>query len=135
MNTTALHVPLRRVREYNHAHTVLRQVTEDVVQEWPSEVCRITCIYRTMKENIDAGAATTIHSVGPPYRAIDFGAAELGWDLVGKVADAINAKWVYDPHRLGLQVAVSKKHGTGPHLHIQVHPATLRRVIYENTNG
>lgn len=44
-----------------------------------------------------------------------------------RIAGSVNGLWSYDPNRPGKLVVYAKPHGTGPHLHLQVHPNTIRR--------
>ena len=137
MTSTRLILNARRVREWVRAHPTLREIIADVVDNWPAEYCQLNDIHRSFAENEKAGAKTQIHVQGPPWRAADFGARDLGrtagqaWDAVAAIADKINAIWIYDPARPAMQVAVSSQHGTGPHLHVQVCATTQRRAKYE----
>lgn len=70
-----------------------------------------------------------INDTGPhgtmPLRAIDLRCRE------GQVGFAlemfINGSWQYDPDRPGKQCALFHDNGKGEHLHLQVHPNTVRK--------
>lgn len=131
MQTTAMQIDVRRLREYRQLMDPLPEIIDDVLLAWPVGVCYVTSIHRTPSENPEG--ATQIHVVGPPYRAVDFGTLNIDadaddrWQDVIQVASRVNALWVYDPNRPNLKVCVDKIHGTAPHLHVQVHPSTRAR--------
>lgn len=83
----------------------------------------VTCIYRTKAED-DELEGTGVHSA---WRALDVRTKDVDRDAVEDAVEHLNAEWVYDPRRLRLSVAYAKPHGSGPHLHLQVHPSTRRR--------
>lgn len=106
----------------------------DALDSWPEAFARIVSIHRTDAENKAAGAKSEIHVVGPPYRALDLGAPLVPggtpddrWAAVAAIAEPLNSLWVYDPSRPSMLCAYADPHGTGPHLHLQVHPATIMR--------
>jgi hypothetical protein len=103
--------------------TIVEEAAEYALNTWGWMFC-LTSIYRTEEENVAAEAKTTIHCV---WRAVDVRtrSAQKGW--VDDVTFFVNAGWLYDPMREHLPVAYSAPHGDGPHLHLQVHPSTLRR--------
>ena len=86
---------------------------------------RVTCIYRTPQEDREL-EGTGVHVA---WRAVDVRTNDVPAADVQAVTDWINARWIYDPSRPNLPVAYSKPHGTGPHLHIQVHQATMLRSL------
>lgn len=59
-----------------------------------------------------------------PLRAIDLRCddAVVGTAIAGK----INAVWSYDPNRRWMSCVMYHDVGQGPHLHLQVHPNTVR---------
>jgi len=85
----------------------------------------VSSIWRSRLENAKVGAKTLIHTVGPPYRAVD--ADVCGWSKaeIMEVCAAINRRWQYDPTRPNIPAAYGEKHGTGPHIHFQVHANTV----------
>jgi len=98
-----------------------------LVETWRVPQLVVTDIRRTDTENRAAKSKTRIHSVGPPWRAVDVRIYNLGEDYqrrAGAVANRVNRRWTYDPRRPKMNVAFARKHGTGPHLHLQVHPRT-----------
>lgn len=115
----------RQFFEWRNADSLLLVVMRDVVSFWEpmGMVMVVTSIWRTSSEDQKLGGSG-VHC-SSPHRAIDLdGLDQEGLD---EVAEKVNAKWVYDPARPQKVVAYSKPHGTGRHLHIQVHPATTRR--------
>lgn len=44
-----------------------------------------------------------------------------------EIAQAINDRWLYDPNRPHMKVAIIHDSGRGIHFHIQTHPNTVRR--------
>jgi len=87
---------------------------------------RITSIYRTHEENENAGALSTIHCQ-KPHRAVDIGALKVSPTLIRDLDKHLDDNWVYDPMRPKLTCSYETLHGTGPHIHLQVSPATRRR--------
>jgi hypothetical protein len=87
-------------------------------------------IHRDAAEEAAAGGVSGIHVVGPPYRAIDVrvfnlpGDKQIAADAIGAI---VNHKYIYDPARPSKLVAFTQAHGTGAHVHLQVHPATTFR--------
>ena len=45
------------------------------------------------------------------------------------VADDVNENWTYDPDRPWLKCAIFHDVGRGRHIHLQVHPNTVRRKV------
>lgn len=124
----------RQGREILQIHDSLNRILSSLLKRlWPVPELIVTCIYRTPSED-SALKASGIHSAAPPYRAIDIRIRNLDWDLkkaqekADEIAAAINAEWVYDSSRSHLKVAVSKMHGTGPHLHLQCFPGRTIRM-------
>lgn len=89
-------------------------------------------VLETAIEEVKSKMRSGIHAVPPPYRALDGSGRNLArnrpaqWEVCGKIATAVNRFFVYDPRRPEKLVAVGAKHGTGPHVHFQVHPRTVR---------
>jgi hypothetical protein len=83
----------------------------------------ITCIYRTPQEDADVSG----HGIHTAWRAVDirhFDVPDEDWKAI---CHLINRKWIYDPARIDIPVAYFEPHGTGPHIHLQSHPATTVR--------
>ena len=81
----------------------------------------ITCLLRTVQEDL-ALHGNAIHCVG---RAADIRTMDIQPDAVVEVCEAINKRWEYNHgDKRNLLCAVSKEHGTGPHIHLQVNPMT-----------
>jgi hypothetical protein len=102
-----------------------------VAGEWPPTEMWVGNIHRTEAEELAVGGKSGIHVVGPPYRAIDIRVSNLPGDpqqAADNMGARVNAHYVYDPARPGKLVAFTQQHGTGPHIHLQTHSATARRV-------
>lgn len=112
--------------EWAQVHPVLKEIVQWAHDNlWPmGRPFVITSIWRTVAENTAAGAKTLIHTVGPPYRAVDVGDRPLtAVELIVALA-TVNKRWIYDPTRPNIPVAYGQPHGTGPHIHFQVHQST-----------
>ncbi len=107
-------------------HPLLRSLIQDAIlyasSRWQWDLF-VTCILRTREEDKEL-EGSGIHCEG---RAIDIRTKDIDRDAVQDLTDYLNDTWAYDPKRPRLVVAISKPHGSGPHLHIQVHPNTKRR--------
>jgi len=93
----------------------------------------VTSVHRSKEQNDLAGAKSLIHVVGPPYRAMDISLRGLtgGQEKAEAICELLNDLWVYDYTRPTKPVAYAKPHGTGPHIHLQVHPNTRQRAGYK----
>ena len=117
----------RQFQELDSIHPRLKEVLEDVLGIWPAAEMEVTCLLRTPAEDKAIGGSG-VHSAG---RGADVRTRNLPdpQEMADEVAEAINAMWDYDPDRPGMfKVARSDPHGSGPHLHCQVHPNTIRRL-------
>lgn len=117
----------RILREWNDIDPLLYQIFMELVERaWPESSidCRLTCIHRTDEEERLAGGKTGIHTVGPPFRAIDIGGRDFSQAQLDSTASWLNQRWTYDPTQPSLNVAFVRPHGTGPHIHLQVSPRT-----------
>lgn len=83
----------------------------------------ITEVWRSWEADKALGGS----GVHPSWRAIDIRTGGVSKDFVDAVVTWVNARWVYDPFRPWLKVAYAKPHGTGPHIHFQVHSRTRMR--------
>lgn len=124
------------LEEWGDLDPNLRQIFLNLWTHWPTAALRITSIHRSMEQDRKIKGQTKkeyrrgIHTVGPPYRALDVGARELGASMgteMIRLANLINDQWEYDPARPAMVVCYVRPHGTGPHFHLQVHPNTRRR--------
>ena len=132
MSDARICLTLRQFQELQNVQPELREILEDTLNHWPGEAMEITCIYRTQEEEEAAGGKTGVHMT-TPHRAVDLRVANLGLNFQGKadaIAEVLNDLWSYDPSRTNIKVAVSEPHGSGPHVHVQVHPKTQRRVMF-----
>lgn len=145
MPAERLELSLRQLHEWPDIEPrLVAIVTATVMPLWPARVLRVTDIGRTEAERVALEARTgqrvsRVHvhrltdaeGVDRYWRAID-----LAWDDVprsswSEIGRAVNAAWEYDPRRPDKECALWADHGTGPHLHLQVHPFTRRRVRAE----
>lgn len=88
---------------------------------WPEFTT--TCIYRSPVEDKAIGGSG-IHS---EWRAIDIRTRGIAPEIVKLLTSRVNLRWIYDDDRPHMTVAYSEPHGTGPHLHLQVHAKTRMR--------
>ena len=108
-------------------HPAMVKVLSFVINLWPEAYIRITSMNRSRAENKAAGAKSLIHVIGPPWRSVDIGGALLKQEEIDHIADLVNEAFSYDPKRPGkYKVAYGAKHGSGKHLHLQVHDNTRR---------
>lgn len=90
----------------------------------------MTSLWRSWEEELAIEKATgkptsKIHFY---WRAADFSIFGITESAVKVLTARMNHRWIYDaaaPDRK--VVAFSERHGTGPHMHLQVHPTTYRR--------
>ena len=127
MSATRIAFTPRQLSEFTDLTHTLQMILLDVAAVWPGGPIEITSIYRNVEEEIAAGGKTGIHCTGPPYRAIDLRIDGIGQLAADELSSKINAGWQYDPVRPGMVVTYSAPHGSGPHLHLQVHPSTTLR--------
>jgi len=123
---------LRQFKEMNDLHPVLWELVEDTLVHWPGERMEVTCIFRTPEEEETAGGKSGVHMTNP-HRAIDLRIKNLVGDYQLKanaLAETLNSLWIYDPTRPNLKVAISKVHGSGPHVHLQVSNNTERKPLF-----
>lgn len=122
---------LRQLREWAEVDPRLREMVEEAYDSaWPPNVHFIvTDIYRTLTENAEAGAETTIHVTPPgtPHRAADARAWHAPETAVRQTVEFVRARWEYDPARPSKPPAYPHNAGSGLHIHFQVHPNTRRR--------
>ncbi len=72
--------------------------------------------------------ASDLHGVPDPVRAIDLRSWFYRPEKATQIEQAINNRWIYDPNRPNMKVAmIHKVKGGALHFHIQVHPNTVRR--------
>lgn len=128
---TRISMEARQLREFLQLDERLREIIlDDALELWPGPELYVTRIHSTEEENEALGARTQIHVVGPPFRALDSRIRNLGRGYQERAevfAREINERWIYDPDRPNLRVASAAVHGTGPHVHWQVHGNTIRR--------
>ena len=107
-------------------HSVVRMIVLEAAEhalETHGWLFEVTSCLRTAAEDAALGGSG-IHVTG---RAVDVSARSIPDGLVKSVTDWVNARWQYDPLRARLTCCYSAPHGTGPHLHFQVHERTRSR--------
>lgn len=82
----------------------------------------LTSIQRSDEEDQALGGS----GVHVAWRAVDVRTRDRHIWMAERVGEWINERWRYDSRRPRLQCCVYKPHGTGRHLHVQVHPNTRR---------
>lgn len=109
---------LSEILELGKLKRPLIEILKDVMSLWPVDTIEISSAFR---EN-DTG----VHGV---WRGLDIRTIILpkGHEQVYPIAEQINNKWIYDPSRPHKVVAYAALHGTGYHLHLQVHDRTIQR--------
>jgi hypothetical protein len=133
MKETLLVLDRRRAKEFSKLDPRLIEMVDLALAHWPVSRCYVSSIYRTEAEEKAAGGKSGIHCIRNPHRAIDLSAYNINgkvedkWRACGRVGSEINRVWAYDPKRPEKAVAVSEKHGTGPHLHLQCHTRTGKK--------
>ena len=125
----------RRAQEWIRVDArLISVVTRLLLPEWPMSHAIVTSIYRSPSEEEEiyektGYKPTGIHSVGPPFRAVDIHCISWDDEKISAICNRINKEWVYDVKRPRLNVAVYIPHGTSPHVHLQIHPRTMRRPV------
>ena len=102
--------------------SIVRDVATYARTRWKWEFT-ITSIYRTPQED----AALKASGIHAEWRAVDVRTRRRSEAQIADIAEYTNAKWIYDRRRPGLQVCFKEPHGSGPHVHFQVHPRTALR--------
>jgi hypothetical protein len=129
MKDTRISLDLQQFQHTADLHIKLRAIMDDLIEAWPANEVRVTSIYRELAVDRAMGGSG-VHATHP-HRAADIRIRNLQGDFQSKaetVADALNSMWSYDVTRPGKKVAIAKVHGTGPHIHLQVHERTQRKL-------
>lgn len=89
----------------------------------------LTCLIRTPEENdvLYGGHGTHLGGVHVEGRGADVRIFDESREAVKAAVDWVNARWIYDPARLEMKVALMEGSGAGssaPHLHLQISEAT-----------
>lgn len=90
--------------------------------QWPSDADMVV----TRIADPDPNQKTAIHTAGPPHRAVDLRLFNIGAFQAGRIAEAVNREWTYDPTRPALRCCIVHDAGSGNHIHLQVHNRTVR---------
>ena len=134
---TRISVDQRQLGELMQAEPRLVELLIDAAAQAPPSVRElyVTCVRRTVGEEMEAGGKTGVHVVGPPWRACDISVRRLEGGEEYTAEDQVSAalieaslkpRWVYDPARPALEEVLARPHGSGPHIHLQVSHATRR---------
>jgi hypothetical protein len=125
---TQVIMAVKQLKEFLELDPTLLKVFWSLVNLWHDETLVVTSIGRSWKQERKNGRSG-IHAAGPPWRAIDISIRTLtgGQAEAERLAGLINSLWQYDPRRAKKPVCYAKPHGTGPHIHLQVHPRTVRK--------
>lgn len=137
---------LRREQEYGQLpkkNPLLREILDAAADHAFDRTGWIVCvgdIFRTAQESAETDRASVAAgglgmgrapgSMSPHcvWRAADIRIRGINPAVVKELADWVNSRWVYNPSDArNLPVADAKPHGTGPHIHLQTHPATRKR--------
>jgi hypothetical protein len=129
MSASTIVITPRQFWESRELHATLCLILREVLSQWPIDVPATFTSIRRTKEEDEALGGSGVHRVGPPWRAFDLGTVARGitQERADSIADYVNQRWIYDPARPQMQVAISRPHGSGPHLHCQACDATVRR--------
>ena len=125
---TRISMSMRQLREFCQVDSRLAEILEDLADVWPIETLYVTSIARTPEED-GALNASGIHACGPPHRALDVRIRTLPdnyQETAEYLAESLNKCWMYDYNRPDKVVCYAKVHGSGPHMHLQVHANTVR---------
>lgn len=118
----------RQEKEFHSPSLVapLREIALDL-EEHVAELL-VTSVWRSVAENKAAGATTLIH---PYWRGVDVVPADVTHRAQAVMDDMgayVNSRWKYGCFwKPWLQVAVTRLHGTGPHVHLQCWPGGTQR--------
>jgi hypothetical protein len=121
----------RTLGEFTSCDRKVQELLAYLALVWPDADLEVTCIHRTAEEEAAAGGKSGVHVGLPPYRAIDVrvknltGNAQAAAEALGA---KVNERYAYDPSRPSKLCAFTAPHGTGPHIHLQVHANTTRRI-------
>jgi hypothetical protein len=96
-------------------HPKLRKMATET-EMYLGEEQTVTSLFRPG----DKGVHGTIPVRGLDWRCRD---AERG----RVIEEAVNSRWQYDPNRPNMKCCMFHSVGQGWHLHLQVHPRTVRR--------
>ena len=125
---TSVTMSVKQLNEFLELNPVLLKVFWNLINLWPDDTLVVSSIGRSWAQDKKLGGSG-VHAAGPPWRAMDISIRTLsgGQERAEKLADLINSMWCYDPQRPKKPVCYAKPHGDGPHIHLQVHPRTMRR--------
>lgn len=102
------------VYQLEFIHRALRDVLKDIENEFGSQT--ITSLYRIGDDGVHGQL---------PLRGTDLRCRDKEHGKM--VVDWVNEKWSYDPARPDSKVAIAHGAGSNYHIHLQVHPSTVRR--------
>ena len=111
--------------QWRNLHPTARMIVADCLAIWPDSYMEVTRI----ADPLGTGDESGVHLDGPPHRAIDLRTNDLPPGEGTTVERTINARWKYgDSLNPSRQCAIQHGEGANIHLHIQVRPATVRRI-------
>ena len=120
-----IHLNVRHLWAFCDLHPILREIVGVGMDLIPSKTQRITSIDRTFTED-KALKGSGVHADGPPWRAVDIAWDNMTQSQIDNVCSHINSLYQYDLMRPTKVVAYGAPHGTGLHIHFQVHSNTRR---------
>lgn len=115
-------------------HPMLEIVIDDLVEAVYEEfgwLPTMTSFIRSPEEDKELGGS----GIHPTGRAADLRTRGVAKQAVAWAVSYLNGKYEYDPRRPSMPVAYAKPHGNGPHLHVQVHNATVLRPAFKADNN
>ena len=71
-----------------------------------------------------------VHSTDP-CRGIDLRSWIYSAGRLEQIQHYINSRWIYDPNRPTMECCIIHDVGQGIHLHLQVHPNTIKKEHYD----
>lgn len=104
--------------ELDFIHPKLRFLVRDVQSIYASQTGKETVITSLFRIG-DEGVHGTL-----PLRGVDIRCRDM--DLGEYIADYVNEQWTYDPDRPHMKCVIFHDTGSGLHLHLQVHPRSVR---------
>lgn len=122
---------VRVAEELRSLHPILEEVFLDALRfaerlGWKPVV---TCVFRTLAED-RAMKGSGVHCQ-KPHRALDLRTVDVDPRKVSDLEAYLDSRWIYDPTRPKLPLCYGsepdERHGSGPHMHLQVHANTRRR--------
>lgn len=102
------------IYQLDFIHKILRRILREIENEFGPGI--ITSLFRIG----DSGVHGTL-----PLRGVDLRCRNRQIGTI--ITEWANARWQYDPNRPKKVVAEAHGEGSNYHIHMQVHPLTIRR--------